>query len=120
MSEITLNLGNKIRMLREIKGISQENLAGALNLSQQAYRKIEDGSTKLTIDRAAAISKELEIELDTLLNFHPSNVLYKTTNSNIINTNNYYLSEKLIENYENQITYLKTEIERLNKKLEQQ
>ena len=58
--------------------------------------------------------------MDTLLNFSPSNVLIKTTQSGVINTNNNYIPEKLIENLENQITDLKNENLRLieeNKKL---
>ena len=38
-----INLGNKIRALRKKKGITQEQLAGALNMSPQAVSKWEMG-----------------------------------------------------------------------------
>lgn len=38
MEKIKLNLGSKIRMIREIKGFSQEAIAHELGISQQAFQ----------------------------------------------------------------------------------
>lgn len=119
MAEVKLNLGNKIRILREIKGLSQENMARSLAISQQAYQKIEDGSTKVSIERAQQISQELGMELDSLLNFNPSTYLFNCTQSagfiNEIN-NNYFGKDELIEKYEKQLAELKAELEKLKHK----
>ena len=40
-------LGQKIRMVRELKGFSQEYMAHALGLSQRGYSKLERDETKL-------------------------------------------------------------------------
>ena len=41
--EFLRSLGNRIRELREKKGISQEHLAGLLNSSQEHISKVENG-----------------------------------------------------------------------------
>lgn len=84
-----LNLGPKIKMLREIKGVSQESLAVDIGLNQQAFQKIED-----------------------LFNFHPANYLSQCTNSGVFNTNN-VSSDQLIGNMENHIANLQEEIKYL-------
>lgn len=38
-----LRLGNKIRKIREIKGLKQENVADKIGLSLSSYGKIERG-----------------------------------------------------------------------------
>jgi transcriptional regulator with XRE-family HTH domain len=110
MEDIKLNLGNKIKMLREIKGFSQEAIALEIGLSQQAFQKIESGASKISIERANKIAKSLELDLESLLNFQPSNYLNNCTQSGIINTN-HLSSEGVIEKYEKQVNFLRKEIE---------
>jgi len=110
MEEIKLNLGNKIKMLREIKGFSQEAIALEIGLSQQAFQKIETGVSKISIERANKIAKSLELDLESLLNFQPNNYLNNCTQSGIINTN-HLSSEEVIEKYEKQVNFLRKEIE---------
>jgi len=40
---------DKIRKLRYEKGLTQEQVANHLNMSQNAYHKIENGRTKLLV-----------------------------------------------------------------------
>lgn len=68
--------GSKIRIIRQIKGVSQEALAVKLNISQAAYSKIENGKTILTSERLAIILKELNISDKTLREFD-SNEIFK-------------------------------------------
>jgi transcriptional regulator with XRE-family HTH domain len=35
------NIGEKIRQIRDLKGLSQEYISGKLGISQRAYSKIE-------------------------------------------------------------------------------
>ena len=62
-------LGNNIRTIRQIKGISQEALAMKLNISQAAYSKMENGLIVLTDERLEIILKELNISHETVLDF---------------------------------------------------
>lgn len=57
----------KIRVQRMIKGYSQEYMAFRLDISQNAYSKLERGETKLTVRRFYEIAEILEISIDNLL-----------------------------------------------------
>lgn len=81
MNDRKNDLGLKIRTLRELKGISQEAIARCLGISQQAFQKIETGKTKLDFERVALIAVELNIELETLINFNPDNFLLQNANT---------------------------------------
>ena len=50
-----------------IKGYSQEYMAFRLDISQNAYSKLERGETKLTVRRFYEIAEILEISIDNLL-----------------------------------------------------
>jgi transcriptional regulator with XRE-family HTH domain len=78
-NNVQFEIGSKIRFFRELKGISQLGMATHLNISQQAYQKIESGVTKLDLERAEKIAKELEVDLATLMNFSPANYWYNCT-----------------------------------------
>jgi transcriptional regulator with XRE-family HTH domain len=49
-----------IRKIREVRNYTQEYLAAKLNISQNAYSKIELGYTKMTVDRLFHIAEILE------------------------------------------------------------
>ncbi len=109
MPEIKLNLGSKIKMLREMRGISQEALAFDLGISQQAFQQIEAGKTKVDLNRADAIARSLSMDLKSLLAFQPANVLTNCTQSGVYNTNN-FLNEKLLASLEGQIAAMRADI----------
>jgi transcriptional regulator with XRE-family HTH domain len=117
MEELYLDLGSKIRFFRELKGLSQESLAYQLGISQQAYQKIETGSTKLDIGRAGKIATELGVQLDFLLNFSPSNYWNNCTMSGNGTVNNNNLPPELLSSHQQQIESLKSEIEFLRNQL---
>lgn len=116
----------KIAEIRSKKGLSYENMAHDLDLSASAYRKIETGETKLTVERLVDISKILEtplnefLETDSQKNFNQEIRENGTGYQAIDNENIYYeyseVSKKLIEVYEQQIKDLKAEIEELKSK----
>ncbi len=56
-----------IRKEREQKNYTQEYLAYKLNISQNAYSKIELGYTKITVERLFQIGDVLEISAGELL-----------------------------------------------------
>lgn len=56
-----------IRKKREEKNYTQEYLAYKLNISQNAYSKIELGYTKITVERIFQIADVLEITASELL-----------------------------------------------------
>lgn len=86
------NLAYKIKNVRTSKGFSQEDLAKKLNISQSAYAKIENGITKLDIDRLFEISKVLEMDIVDLLNV-------EETKTNNYNNNEIVHNPSFVENY---------------------
>lgn len=118
---------HKIAELRNKKGFSYENMAHELELSTSAYRKIETGETKLTIERLMQISKVLETPLDNLLdmdykkNFDQNNndsaTGFQGFKDNIFHDYS-ELSKKLIASYEKQIEDLKKQLEYWRKEAE--
>lgn len=53
--------GEKIRLIREVRGFSQENIAARLGMAQNTYSKIENNQTKLTADMLGKIAEVLEV-----------------------------------------------------------
>lgn len=59
----------KITQYRNRKGYTYENMADELNLTPAAYRKIETGETRLSVERLFQISNILETPVNEFLNF---------------------------------------------------
>lgn len=54
-------LGEKIRILRTIKGYSQEYMASKMNISQNAYSKMETGKSKISKENLKKIGNIMEM-----------------------------------------------------------
>lgn len=59
-------IGENVQRFRTAKGLSQAQLAEALNVAQQTILKIEKGTRPLRYTEAAAIAQTLDIPLDAL------------------------------------------------------
>jgi transcriptional regulator with XRE-family HTH domain len=62
------HIGRKISRIRELRGMKQEALADALNISQQAVSKIEQ-SEQIEDDKLEPIAKALNVSTETIKNF---------------------------------------------------
>lgn len=62
-----MQLGEKIRKERLIKGYSQEYMAFRLDISQNAYSKLEREETELSVKRAYQIVEILDIQIYKLI-----------------------------------------------------
>ncbi|MCE2495228.1 MAG: helix-turn-helix transcriptional regulator [Flavobacteriales bacterium] len=62
-----------LRVIREIKGLSQEYMSLKLHISQSAYAKLERGETRMTVQRLKEICSILEIDVPQL--FRESHLL---------------------------------------------
>lgn len=83
---------NKIRMLREGIGLSQDYVAKKLNITQQAYSKLEKNPNNATLERLRQLSEVLGVKINSIVgdddmyiqqNFHQqggnaSTVMYVT------------------------------------------
>ena len=69
-----INLGNKIREFRKNRGITQEQLAIALNMSPQAVSKWEMGAGYPDVAMLPVIAAYFGVSLDTLFDYDPEEI----------------------------------------------
>ncbi len=112
---------NRIRMLREGVGYSQEYVANKLNITQQAYSKIEKNPNSATLERLQQLSEILGVKINSIVgeddmyiqqNFHQqggnaSTVMYVTG-----------IADREREALQQQIISLQKQIETLTKIIE--
>lgn len=61
-----MNIGYKIRKVREAKSLSQKQVALSINMDQSQYSKIEKGKTDPSCSTMEKIAKALGVELSEL------------------------------------------------------
>ena len=112
-------IGNKLKQLRKNKGMSQEQVADYLHVSQSAYARMENGESHSWASHITEICQVFEISAEELVKNEGVVIGNIGTNNGggyiqIVNQ----LSEKLMEQYEERIKELKDIIEdlRTNKK----
>ncbi len=108
----------RIKKIREYRNYTQQYMADSLELSQNAYCKIENGTTKLTIDRLDAIASILDVPVESI--FSSDKQTFNIQNNNIDrlygNIENLYEANK--ELLEKQITLLQQQNEHLLKTID--
>ncbi len=114
----------KIAQHRNKKGYTYENMANELDITPAAYRKIETGETKLSVERLMKISEILEEELSSFLDLQNKNTIHSLSNEGngngyVENINNDYrdimndmkeVYDKLLQSKDDQIAMLKEQI----------
>lgn len=70
---------NRIVEYRKIRGISQQEIASKLGMTQVNYSRFETGKTTLTVERLVKIARILQVDLITLLFPEFDNVKYFQT-----------------------------------------
>lgn len=71
-----------IRSKREFRNYTQEYLAYKLDISQNAYSKIELGYTKITVERLFQIAAVLEMDVNEIINPRPAELQAIATGTN--------------------------------------
>lgn len=74
-------VARNIRKIREYRNYTQDYLAAKLEISQNAYSKIELGYSKLTIDRLFHIAILLNVDVREILFFDQDQ--FQKTNTSI-------------------------------------
>ena len=112
-----INIGHKIKKLRELKNLTQEHMAKSIGISQGAYSRMELGETEITYTKLEKISEELGMKPEEVIAFNESLVLNvmnnQTGNGLVINNNQMSDTEK--NSFEQQILLLKEENSYLKK-----
>lgn len=118
-------VSEKIKRLRKAKGLSQEEMAEKLHISQSAYARIETGESQSWATHLEKISEIFEVKPESFLTDETNNLEQENTDQKggmafqfvgTINTIN-SLSEKLTEQYEERIQELKSIIGELKEEI---
>lgn len=73
-----MKIYEKIKLLRISKGMTQTQVSKNLFISQRAYSDVENGKTKLDIERLEMIAKIFEINISYFFESDISEDFYKT------------------------------------------
>ena len=111
----------KIAQYRNRKGYTYENMADELELTPAAYRKIETGETKLTVERLFRISAILETPINEFLEIDKNTFVQNNYSNESVfqqKIENFYqenkeITEQLIKAKDQLIEQLQKEIQTL-------
>jgi len=113
-------IGFKIKNRRESLNLTQEYVADKLGISQPAYANLENGITKVHIDKLAKISEILEIDIaDILDNKYVINTFNNKNSSQAIgivenlHQDNKEITSQLIVHLKEENKKLRSEVDRL-------
>lgn len=70
-----MNIGNNIKIVRELKNLSREYVAKRLGMSSSGYTKIERDLVEHTVIRILQIAEILDVEFELLIKMDPLKVL---------------------------------------------
>lgn len=119
--DIQKQLAHKLKLLREVHNYTQEYVADALEISQNTYSLIEKGETKLTIDRLARLSELYRMDIVDLIRLNEQTYIHTITHSQGVCSQQVtinQMSEEERKLYQNTISRLEKENERLHKLLD--
>jgi transcriptional regulator with XRE-family HTH domain len=116
-----VNLGQKIKKLRELKNYTQQHLADELGISLSGYGKIERDQTEITMARLLEIAKILETDLFSLIHFNGNDVFKngkqsKETKATEPSSLSLDLQQQLIQKYKDESEYPKELVRHLREK----
>jgi transcriptional regulator with XRE-family HTH domain len=94
--------GAKIKRIREMKGKTQEEIAEKLNLTAQAYGRMERGETSINTERLGKIAEALDVSVEDIYRFDDRKFMISGNNNGEANENvqfnlNIYDSDKAID-----------------------
>lgn len=119
-----MQVGSKIKKIREWKDLTQEEMASKLNISQANYSKYERGEVDLSLTRIEEIAKALNVDVMELLKSDDRNVFVIQNNQEVTGVhgtvNNHYAgsNEQMIRDfYEKHFTLMLEKIHRLEEKI---
>ncbi|OOF84357.1 transcriptional regulator [Rodentibacter ratti] len=84
-----MNMHDRIRMMREIRQWSQEDMADKMNMSLSGYAKLERGETKLHYDKLVQIAQIFNMNLVDLIDSEKGVVFFMNENGDHTQANYY-------------------------------
>ena len=102
-------VGNKIRLVREERGLSQENMAVSLDMTQSNYARLEKDDNRISVPRLIVIAKTLDISVTELVGEKANNVVNQSNNQEAVTylQSNFQADREHIQTLKDEIEYLK-------------
>lgn len=69
LKELLINIGKKVRQLREERGLTQEELAFGANIHRTQISRIENGENNLSMSSVSRLVDYFEIEYPEFFDF---------------------------------------------------
>lgn len=82
--QIDVSVGESVRIIRELQGMSQNSLSKISGISQSTISAIENDRINLGVERAKTLARVLEC--------HPAVLMFPGWKSNVLTLHNYPLS----------------------------
>lgn len=114
-----MQIGQKVKKIRELKNFTQTHIASELGITQSAYSKIELGETDVSFVKLTRIAEVLGVSTEEIVSFNEQmifNVMNNHTGNGLVVNKGLPDNEKKL--YEDQIAVLKDEISYLKKVLD--
>jgi transcriptional regulator with XRE-family HTH domain len=91
-----MNIHERIKTNREVRQLSQEDMAEKMGISSSSYAKLERGETRLYLDKLQQIANIFQIDVSDLITPNKGVVFYMQGNTES-NSQTYYGSSDGIE-----------------------
>lgn len=127
-------VSSKIKRIRELFGKTQEEIAEKLNITPQAYSRMERGESSISVERMEDIAKALGVSVEDIYKFDEKKmVISGNTNHGEAHDNALHFNltihehdcskaieilEKTIEKQQEEIVFLRHQLECLTKRKE--
>lgn len=107
-------IGNKIRLLREEKGFSQENMANALDITQSNYARLEKDDNRISVPRLIIIAKTLETTVTELVGEKANTIVNQNSQRDAFTyfQSTFQSDKEHIQTLKDEIEYLKNMLDR--------
>lgn len=111
---------NRIKIMREAQGFSQEYVASKLNLSQQAYSNLEKNPDNVSVKRMKELSEILSVPLTSIIGEEDTYIQqnFQQQGGQARTVMNVQSNDNINEVYERYIKDLKDDIQNLRSQIE--
>ena len=75
-------IGTRIRKIREERGITQENIADEMGITQSSYGRLEKDDSRLTAIKLQRISEILNVSVSVLFGEKATNIIHENKGDN--------------------------------------
>jgi len=91
MKEISIHVGQKIRLFRKMKGMTIEVFAGMIGKSKATVSKYENGDISIDVETLFAIAQALEVPVNQLIDYTDGKAADKGEKKHQLTKSRYYM-----------------------------